>query len=199
MEQKLIMKEMCKKRFQPVVDKVKELLETRTDCILVAIDGMSASGKSTLGFYLKEVFDCNLFHMDDFFLQDAQRTVERLAEIGGNVDYERFKKEVLQPVLDKKTVFYRPLRCDTGEIQHGTEIPFKRLNIIEGSYSQHPYFDDRYKLRVFTEISNELQIERIRNRNGEIMLKRFISEWIPKENIYFETFQIKEKSHIIIC
>lgn len=198
MEQKLIMKEMCRKRFQPAVDKVKELLEGEADCILAAIDGMSASGKSTLGFYLKEVFECNLFHMDDFFLQNHQRTAERLSEIGGNVDYERFKDEVLVPILSKQAVLYRPFCCNIREIQGEIEIPFKRLNIIEGSYSQHPYFDDVYRLRVFTEIPNELQIERIRNRNGEMMLERFLSEWIPKEKVYFETFQIKEKSHLLI-
>ncbi len=206
MEQKLIIKEICKKRFEPVVMKIKELLTLETDCIIVTIDGMSASGKSTLGFYLKEIFECNLFHMDDFFLQDYQHTKERLSEIGGNVDYERFKEEVVIPILKKETVFYRPFSCKIREIQNTIEIPFRRLNIIEGSYSQHPYFNDAYtqyvnnvsKLQIFTEISNELQIERIKNRNGEIMLERFLSEWIPKENIYFKTFEIKENSHILI-
>lgn len=198
MEQKLVMKERCRQRFQPAVDKIKEVLEGESDCILVAIDGMSASGKSTLGFYLKELFDCNLFHMDDFFLQDYQRTEERLAEVGGNVDYERFKEEVLEPLLEKKTVIYRPFRCDIREICGSVEMPFKRLNIIEGSYSQHHYFEGVHTFRIFTEIPEELQIERIRERNGEIMLKRFVSEWIPKENAYFEKFGIKENSDIIL-
>lgn len=35
-----------------------------------------------------------LSHMDDFYLQGRQRTYERLNEVGGNVDYERFAKEV---------------------------------------------------------------------------------------------------------
>lgn len=202
----LVIKETCKKRFEPVVMKIKQLLNSKVGCIVVTIDGMSASGKSTLGFYLKEIFECNLFHMDDFFLQDYQYTKERLSEIGGNVDYERFKDEVLIPISKKETVFYRPFSCKTRKIENTIEMPFKRLNIIEGSYSQHPYFNDvyeqytdnRYQLQIFTEISNELQIERIKNRNGEMMLKRFCLEWIPKENIYFETFRIKEKSHILI-
>jgi len=72
MEQTLVMQEICRQRFQPAVDKVKELLESESECIAIVIDGMSASGKSTLGYYLKELFDCNLFHTDDFFLQDEQ-------------------------------------------------------------------------------------------------------------------------------
>ncbi len=204
MEEKVIMKDLCRQRFQPVVDKVHELLEGNASNIIVTIDGMSASGKSTLGFYLKELFDCNLFHMDDFFLQDAQRTEERLMEVGGNVDYERFREEVLEELLKQKTVTYRPFDCKTRTIQSATEIPYKRLSIIEGSYSQHPYFSEVYGdsnlvvYRVFTKIPKEQQIERIRNRNGEFMLKRFVGEWIPKENAYFEAFQIREKSDRVL-
>lgn len=139
----------------------------------------------------------NLFHMDDFFLRENQRTPERLAEVGGNVDYERFKREVIIPVLEKKSVLYRPYRCDSGKIQQGKEIAVQRLNIMEGSYSQHPYFGDIYSLRVYMQISGEMQIERIKQRNGEVMLKRFVSEWIPKETEYFNFFQIPEKSLII--
>lgn len=47
--------------------------------IVIAIDGRCAGGKTTLGSYLEQEFDANLFHMDDFFLQAGQRTKERLA------------------------------------------------------------------------------------------------------------------------
>lgn len=204
MEQKLIMTKMCQNRFAPVVSRIEELLETDAECIIAVIDGMSASGKSTLGFYLKELFDCNLFHMDDFFLQDYQRTEERLREIGGNVDYERFREEVLLPLLNRNRVQYRPFSCKTGQIGEGAEIPFRRLNIVEGSYSMHPYFETVYNskavcmLKVFTEISEELQAERIRKRNGELMLERFVSEWIPKENAYFKKLAIKEQGEMVV-
>lgn len=167
------------------------------DIILVCIDGCAASGKTTLGYYLKSIFECNLFHMDDFFLRDEQKTEERLKEIGGNVDYERFKAEVLEPVLRRENVIYQPFSCKTRTLQKAQEIPFRRLNIVEGSYSQHPYFGDVCQLRVFLDISRELQIDRIRSRNGEEMLERFLSTWIPMEQGYFEEFDIKRKSIMI--
>ena len=67
--------------------------------LLVAIDGRCASGKSTLAKDLQKQLDCNVIHMDDFYLQPHQRTTKRLREPGGNVDYERFETEVLQPML----------------------------------------------------------------------------------------------------
>jgi shikimate kinase len=72
------------------------LLESK-DRVLIAIDGYSGSGKSSLAEMIQQRTDCNLFHMDDFFLQEYQRTPKRLLEPGGNVDYERFLEEVLIP------------------------------------------------------------------------------------------------------
>ena len=44
-------------------------------------------GKTALGCYLGQEVDGNLFHVDDLFLQAGQRTKERLAQLGVNVDY----------------------------------------------------------------------------------------------------------------
>lgn len=197
MKTELVIKESCKQRFEPVVQRISRLLEESEETILVAIDGNAASGKTTLGYYLKQIFSCNLYHMDDFFLRDEQKTPERLQEVGGNVDYERFKEEVLEPILRKEEVRYRPFSCKTGSIQEEQNIPFQRLHIVEGSYSQHPYFEDVYHLKIFLHISEGIQKERIRMRNGEEMLERFVNEWIPKENAYFEKFQIQKQSLVL--
>ena len=36
--------------------------------------------------------------------------------VGGNVDYERFLEEVLQPLTQKRDVLYRPFACSTREL-----------------------------------------------------------------------------------
>ncbi len=161
---------------------------------VVAIDGMSGSGKSTMARVLREIYDCRLFQMDDYFLQGFQRTEERYAQPGGNVDYERFREEVLDHVRDRAGLRYRPFHCGTLELGPAVETAWNRLNIVEGSYSQHPYFGDAYDLRFFCRIPREEQICRIRERNGEEMLKTFQELWIPMENRYFETYGIREKS-----
>ena len=190
-ENKLVMKERCAERFEAALKEVDRLMEQSDEKILlVAIDGRCSSGKTTLGYYMQKVYDCNLFHMDDFFLQNHQRTQERLSEVGGNVDYERFSKEVLIPVMEGMDVVYRPFSCQKRAIQEGTIIKHKRLNVIEGSYSMHPYFRNPYDIRIFMDIDNDEQINNIRKRNGEAKLAQFKKEWIPKENAYFEKFSI---------
>ena len=113
------LKEQCRQRFEPAVRAISELQEKYSGidkALLVAIDGRCGSGKTTLGEYLKQKFECNLFRMDDFFLREEQRTPERLAEIGGNVDYERFRKTVLVPVVQKRPVLYQPFSCQQWKL-----------------------------------------------------------------------------------
>lgn len=193
------LKPSCIARFAKTVEAVRKLaLKEEKKQIIIAIDGRCASGKTTLGYYLQELFDANLFHMDDFFLQSHQRTKERLAQIGGNVDYERFHAEVLEPLLKGEDIYYRRFDCKTMTLAEEKRISAKRMNIIEGSYCMNPYFKDCYDLRVFTDIDTESQLQNIRNRNGEEKLIDFQERWIPKEEAYFAAFQIKEKSEIIV-
>ena len=176
------------------IDRLLKMKEGGT--VNIAVDGMSGSGKSTLAKLLAGIYGCNVFHMDDFFLQPFQRTAERLVEPGGNVDYERFKEQVTGHLADPEGVRYQVYDCGRQELAERVSAPRGQLNVIEGSYSQHPYFGDCYDLRVFLGISGEEQVDRIRRRNGEFMLRRFVEEWIPMENAYFEKCQIRSKSHL---
>jgi hypothetical protein len=72
-----------------------------------------------------------------------------------------------------------------------------RVNIIEGSYSLHPYFGDVYDLKVFMDVDNISQRNNIRKRDGEEKFIRFTNEWIPKENAYFDKFVKKEECVVI--
>lgn len=180
-----------------VFEKIDTYLQTNLTSsrpIVIAIDGMAGSGKSVLGQMLQEIYHTSLFHMDDFFLQPHQRTQERFAEAGGNVDYERFKEEVLDHLADQEGLWYQKYDCSTQSLKEKEYVPYNKLVIIEGAYSLHPYFENRADLAFFLEIPDEVQVERIRKRNGERMLKRFVEEWIPMEHKYFEEYKIREKA-----
>lgn len=165
-------------------------LKTGDKPLIIGIDGMCASGKTTLCNEIAKTYDCNVFHMDDFFLRPEQRTPERLNEAGGNVDYERFKEEVLEPLLTGKPFSYQPFSCRTMELTQAVFVKPEKINIIEGAYCLHPYFGAPYDYTFFMDIEEGEQKKRILARNGEAMYERFISEWIPKENAYFAAFQI---------
>ena len=166
--------------------------------LILAIEGGSASGKTTLARFLEELYGCSVFHMDDFFLRPEQRTPERYAETGGNVDRERFLQEVLTPLSANKTVRFSPFDCSTQALgQKITVIP-KKLTVVEGAYSMHPELASYYGLSVFLDIDARHQKKRILKRNSPEFAKRFFKEWIPLELRYFSNMSISSRCDITI-
>jgi uridine kinase len=159
--------------------------------VTVAIDGMSASGKSSLAALLAGVFDANVIHMDDFFLPAELRAPERLSEPGGNVHYERFLNEVVKNLEKGGAFSYRVFDCSKMDYAGEVLIAEKPLNIVEGAYSLRPEFRDVYDIKVFLALSPEEQKSRIIKRNGEEMYETFRDRWIPMENMYFEAMNIR--------
>ena len=183
---------------ETIVAQIKERVNAMDpkDRILIAIDGSCTSGKSTLAALLARELDCNLLHMDDFFLRPVQRTAQRMAEPGGNVDYERFRGEVLLPLQSGKFFSYRPYDCSTGSLKEPVAVEPKTITVIEGTYSHHPYFEDPYDLRVFLRVSPEVRRQRIMQR-PVFLHRRFFEEWIPMEQQYFEEFSIEDQADLI--
>ena len=64
---------------------------------IIAIDGRSAAGKTTLAEELLAVTGGDILHMDDFFLPPELRTAQRYSEPGGNIHRERFQEEKFMP------------------------------------------------------------------------------------------------------
>ena len=177
---------------------IDELMRSESDQLTVAIDGNSGSGKSSLASLLENVYDCNLFHMDDFFLTPELRTEERLNEAGGNVDYLRFYNEVIKGLETGTEFSYRKFDCQLLAFIPAGLVKSKKFNIVEGSYSMHPKLINHYDLKIFLELNEAEQRRRILARNGPEMYKRFISEWIPMEEKYFKELGVKGKCDMII-
>lgn len=166
--------------------------------LLVAIEGGAGSGKSTLGDLLTKIYDCNLFHADDYFLQPHQRTAERLAEPGGNLDRERLEAEILTPLSRGETPVWRRYDCSTQSLCAPVTAPEKALNIVEGAYSMHPNLAPYYDLSLFLRIDPALQAARIRRRNGEEMAERFFTLWLPLEARYFTHMDVENRCDFVL-
>ncbi|MCM1495658.1 MAG: AAA family ATPase [Bacteroides sp.] len=178
---------------EPILSKIKQLQKNKTP-IRIGIDGRCAAGKTTLAAYLQEELRCSVIHMDDFFLRPEQRTPERYAEPGGNIDYERFRTEVLKPLLQGRRLQYRPFDCHSQGFREPVCLEPEDIVIIEGTYSCHPFFREAYQLRIFLTLEPEEQLRRIRERNGAKALIQFRERWIPLEEAYFAGCEVLEHS-----
>ncbi len=175
--------------FLPLFEQLDHLLQSRGR-VLLAIDGNCAAGKSTLAAMLRQVYRGTVIPMDHFFLRPEQRTPQRLAAPGGNVDYERFAREVLSPLKEGRPFSYRPYDCGVQQLGSPVLVEPHPLTVVEGSYSLHPTLAAAYDCSVFLRVAPAEQLQRILLRNGPEMAKRFQSQWIPMEERYFEAFSI---------
>ena len=166
--------------------------------LIVAIDGRCASGKSTVATALSVKLGATLIHMDDFFLRPEQRTAERLAIPGENIDHERFLSEVLLPLEEGKQPFaYRPFSCSRQALGEAVEATITPVVIIEGSYALHPRLSSFYDLRIFFTVDPQEQLNRLQKRNPHL-LTAFRERWIPLEEAYFSACKVSERAQIVV-
>ena len=164
---------------------------------VVAIDGRCGAGKSTLAQQLARTLGGRVVCADDFFLRPEQRTPDRLAEPGGNLDRERMKSEVIDR-LGAEALCYTPFDCAVMELGSPVELPPARLTIVEGAYSLHPYFGQYYDLAVFVTADLETRLNRIAARPGHNNVEMFRKRWIPMEERYLATFEVEQRADLCI-
>ena len=186
-------------RFIPLLPVLKAAAKLKSRPVrVIAIDGRSASGKTTIAKQLKAVLNAEVIHMDDFFLPQDLRTPARFAEAGGNVHYERFKVEVLPHLRREDGFSYRRFDCSKMKPGEMCSIAAGSWRVVEGAYSLHPAFGNYADLKIFFDITPAEQMKRIRRRNGEEKAKIFAARWIPFEEKYISQTKVKERADLIL-
>lgn len=184
--------------FLPAIGAIETALQRTGGPVIVAVDGRCASGKTTLATLCAGHFeDCNIFHMDDFFLPYEMRTPQRLATPGGNVDHERARAELFEPLSRGQSVTFSRFDCSTGTLEPPKTVPAAKLTIVEGSYSHHPALAGYSSLKLFLTCEPEEQLRRLAARCPE-KLEDFRTRWIPLEEAYFRAFDIEEHSDLTV-
>ena len=163
---------------------IQQSLE-KDEPVIIAIDGPATSGKTTLSQKLKEKFNIVMIPMDHFFLPMNMKTPERLAEIGGNVDYRRVEEEICIPFKNREFSHYRAFNCQTKTYEEKQGQQSKVL-LLEGVYALHPTLQKYIDYALVLEITKSEQMTRLKKRNTPEIVEKYIQEWIPLEDRYFE-------------
>lgn len=154
---------------------------------VVAIDGRSGVGKSTLAEVLAASLGGAVIEGDDFyaggteFRGDApearasacidhtrQRLVLTVLRAGGEASWRAFDWEAFDGRL-----------CDEP-----TRLEPKTIVILEGVYAARPELADLVDLRVLVELAEEARLERLLRREGAI--GAWERQWHQAEDFYFE-------------
>ena len=161
---------------------------------IVAVDGRCASGKTTFAKMLCAV----IIHTDDFYKPKNEKGMLEISLYSGNFDLNRFKSEIVAPLLKGEPFEYGIFDCGMQKITKTVKVSDLDFIVVEGSYSQHEDLGEYADIKLFFDISNEEQQKRILARNGINAKQGFDNIWIPAEERYFERYSIKEKANIIV-
>ena len=165
---------------------------------LVTIDGSCASGKTTLASELAAQVSASVVHTDDYVIPHVQKTAERLTIPGGNCDAERLLHEVVIPWTEHQPIRMRRYDCKADILLPEEILPENEALILEGSYSNLPGIREKADVRIFLDVSRDLQEARLRKRESPESLRRFYDRWIPLEAAYFTAYGLPDTKCIRI-
>ena len=175
-----------------------KLNEKKSDySFFLGIDGRCGAGKTTLAKQIANQYECNVVHMDDFYLPISQRNESVMNQPGGNIDFQRLLDEIILPLSARRDTVYYSYDCHTDKFIKAKELSADLATVIEGAYSCHPKIKSYYDFTVFYDITKEQQLMRLRQRNPQ-QLKNFLNIWIPREEKYFDFYNVMEECNIVI-
>lgn len=178
--------------YSALFTKMYALMHEKPNFTLV-IDGMAASGKTSLATLISTIIPCNVVPADCFFLPSEMRTDERLSQIGGNIHYERLQQEVARKLPCTEDVYYGVFSCKKMAVIGEGRIISGLPVVLEGSYAAHPKAGIKADISVLLTTTPDKQSARILTRNGKTMRQKFESIWIPMENKYLKEFDLASK------
>ncbi len=175
-----------------MADEVTRVLDLITERMtlpvtLVAIDGHSAAGKTSLAKKIETSFaDVSVVHMDDFYRVMDNEERERLDAAGGYelyYDWQRLEQEVLRPLSQEQTSHYRRYDWAKNELSEEKSMlqPFGVI-IVEGCYSVRPELRNYYHARVLVETPAQQRLERQRRRANAS--RTWLEKWDAAERYY---------------
>ncbi|MXZ26483.1 MAG: hypothetical protein F4Y80_16815 [Caldilineaceae bacterium SB0665_bin_21] len=177
---------------------------------VVAIDGRSGTGKSTLTSLVAKEIRAAVVLLDDFFAAstpDADWDRMTVEERGTNVfDWARIRSEALVPLLAGRVARWHPFDFDSGQRADGTygmktkatEVESASVIIVDGAYSTGPQLTDLVDLTVLVELSEEERWDRLARREEAEFLAQWQARWTAVEDFYFSNVRPRSSFDLIV-
>jgi uridine kinase len=184
----------------PAVDKVVAAIRARSVSgrgLVVAIDGRSGSGKSTVAEAVARATGAVIVPCDDFFAAGVtnvewdRRTPEQRA--ANAIDWRRLKREAIEPLRTGHPARWFAFDFRAGPSGDGTyplhrtptERAPKPVVLLDGAYSARPELADVLDLSVLVEAAPITRQARLAAREAPDFLRQWYARWDLAEEYYF--------------
>lgn len=178
--------ELRVKKLQNYIDCLNNDLRKCSKKSMIAFEGRCGSGKTTISSLIKDV---TLIHIDDFF---DEKKKERL-------NYKELIN-LLNRINNAKVgerIEFNAFSCRDWK-HYKKEIIVNNVILFEGVYSYSEEIRDYFDKVIFSVISKDEQLNRLTKRESKYYLQKYLNEWIPREEEYYESFDFVSNANILI-
>jgi len=166
---------------------------------LLAIDGHSAAGKTTLARALHASQEATIVHADDFYrpLEPSYRNA--LDAAGGCAEYydwQRLEDQLLRPLRSGRPARYRKYDWSRNELGEWAEVEPGRLTIVEGCYSARPELRAYYDFIVLVVSAPDERQRRQEQRNDAS--RAWMDRWDAAERYYLKHFRPDAYADLVV-
>lgn len=189
---------------------ISDLLAERAAPIIVAIDGPSGGGKSTIAQAVTALLPATLVGSDDFFAADLTRA-EWDARSGPErardaIDWQRLRRCALEPLRAGRRALWQPFDFSAGERADGSYGMASHIEerapapviVVEGAYSSRPELADLLDLTVFVAAPEEVRRARLEAREEGTFIQAWHERWDVAEAHYFQHVRPPQSFDIVI-
>ncbi len=188
--------------------------KTRTKPLIVGINGVDTSGKSTLtkelSKYLhKSGFKVQIVHLDDFHNPSSVRSKESdpvISYFNNAFDFKCLENEILEPISLKgffdKELILLDLQKDQYSNKKRYVVDKDTIVLVEGVLLYREPIDKYFDFKIYIDISFDEVIKRALKRDsgifGNSVTEKYYKKYIPIQKLYIDKYKPKEKSNIVI-
>lgn len=170
---------------------------------MIAIDGRSGVGKSTIAKELAAKLGAALIDGDDFYAGgseaewDARSAAEKISLC---IDWRRLRKEALEPLIAGNDASWQPYDFVTGSVQapHTKSANAAEIIILDGVYSGRLELADLVDLSVFVDLGDRERRARLVKRENEDYVEEWMQRWSEAEECYFANTRTKESFDLVV-
>jgi molybdenum cofactor guanylyltransferase len=174
-----------------ILDLMAERAKTTDRPVVIAIDGPSCSGKSTLATAVALRSGASILEGDDFYrdtlpsLTATQReAMPDAAVVDAVIDWERLRNDGLLALRAGHAATFQPYDWDAndGRLAPAKTVPAADLIIVEGVYAARPELADLTDFAVYLGIDPDVRAKRYAQREADPGWRGF---WERGEIYYF--------------